>query len=484
MFIKRTITLTVFSFIGVITLLAGLGNVQPAQAQSSSLSSPSSQQVQSITLEEAIQIALENNTQIQRARNQIEQQEMNVLNATSQFIPDLSASVSGNTNIGRQFDEATISFDDITSSTISPGLSTSIPLFQGWQNRNNLRSARSSLEATEMDYERVRENVIFQTVTQYLQLLISEEMLEIERNNLEAAERTLDQIEALVEAGQSPMTDLYTQQAEVAGIELSILQQENELQNNKAQLISTLQVDPHGVYEFETPDIEARDFEPRDYDLGELYERAMRQRSDVEALRKTVEAQSFALEQARGGYYPSISLSASLGSSYRTTQTEPVPDGEGGFEQRDVPFTDQLFDQNISRGFGVNISIPIFNRFQTRNQVRQQEVAHRNARLDLEEMQYEITQEIQQEYNNYQSYAKQLEVSGTRVQAAERAYEATRDRYEEGSADLVELTNANQNYIEALSNRVQARYQFVFQEKVLEYYIGEVNGDLQFTFME
>lgn len=423
-------------------------------------------QTQTITIEDAIQISLENNYQLQQAENTLDLRRVEERSARADFYPSLSASVSRQLSIGRQFDETTGAFDDLSIHRFQSGFNSSLTLFNGFANINNLRSSRFETESQEEQLRRVRENVIFNTASSYLQYLLNIELLEIALENLDTANRQLEQVSAQVEVGARPSVDLLNQEAAVADAELQVVNQENQLNMSRLQLIRQLQVDPLGDYEFVTPEFDIATVMPQEYDLHTLINAALESRSDLRSEERSIEATRYQLRATRANLYPTVNLNGSFSTSYSSVNP--------------FSYTDQFFDQNISRFIGATISIPIFDNFNRRTTVRAQEINYRNALLSLENTRLQVTQEVNQAYNDYVSLIQEVESSERAAAAAERAYETELQRYEIGATTLIELSLANTNYTQAESNRVQALYNFIFQEKLLDYFIGQLSDDISF----
>lgn len=434
-------------------------------------------EIQRISLQEAIHIALDNSLELEMAKNEISRSESQYRRQKADFFPNLNASVSGNQTIGRQFDPAAFAFDDFTTRNLTANISSSVVLFNGFRNINELRSTRIGKESTEERYQRTRERIIFDTAARFLNLLLAKELFEINKENVEAGKRQLEQVEAQVEVGIRPVVDLYNQESIVANNELSLIQSENALKLSKLRLSSLLQLDPLGEYEFLMPDINEDKIVIRDYDLSQMIRVALDNRSDYKAGRLDVNQARYALQISQAGRIPEISLSGYLSSAYRNQQREPVP-GNPAAQGDVMPFTDQFFDANINRAVSFNVRVPIFNRWQTRNQIQQRKIDYKNARLRLQDLEQELFLELQQAFNDYTGFVKELEATQKALFAAEKAFETEQERYNVGSATLIELTNANNEFVRASSNRVQALYQFVFQEKVLDYFLGRITENV------
>lgn len=420
---------------------------------------------QRLTLDKAIEISLENNFQLREAENNLSLSRAQVRSAQAEFLPSLNASLNGNQNVGRQFVQEDASFTDRTTYNVSGGVSTNIAIFGGFENINNLRRSRTNYRREEADSERIRESIIFNTAMRYLQLLLDRELLDIAEQNLETSRVQLRQVEAQVEVGSRPTVDLYQQQSVVASNELQVVQAENALSVSRTQLIRVLQLDPLEEVQFEAPEIDESVMLPQDLNLEEMISIALSSRSDVQSQRLSIDASRYSLAIARAAYYPSLNASTNFNTRYSD---------QYAVNNQSVAFGDQFFDQMISRSVGFSISIPIFNRMNTRTSVEQAKVQYRNARLALEDIRYEVREEIGQAYNDYVSLVKEIDATEKALLAAERAYETQQERYEIGAASLIELNQSTANYMEAMSNREQVLYNFLFQEKLLDYYLGRL----------
>lgn len=427
-----------------------------------------SAQTQRITLEQAIQLALDNNYQLKQAENNLTLAEIRELSAKADFLPSLNANANTGRSVGRRFDtEVTGTFVDVTQNSFSAGASTGIDIFRGFANINNLRSAQSDTKSREELLRRARENVIFTTASAYLDYLLSLELLEIAEQNLTTSMRQLEQIKAQVEVGARPTVDLLNQESVVANNELLLITRENDSNFSRLVLVRRLQIDPLGDYQFIQPEIDESSAIPLTYDLNELIAASLEARADLRSEEIALQATEYQLKATRGSFYPTLTASASMRSSFN--------------DLSQLSNSDQFFDQNPSRSFGLSLNIPIFNRLNTRTNVRAQEINYKNAQLNLENTRLQVVQEVNQAYNDYIARSKELDSSLRALVAAERAYETEQQRYEVGASTLIELSQSNANYVQAQSNRIQTVYRFIFQEKLLDYFIGRLDEDISFN---
>lgn len=422
------------------------------------------QDTQQITLQEAIDLALENNYQLKQAQNNLDLAAYQEWNEKADYLPSLNGSLNGSRREGSQFIPGTDNFVNTVSKGISGSLSLNIPIFAGFENLNSLRSGKYNKISEKENLQRVRETVIFQTASNYLQVILNKELLEIDRENLTASQKTLEQVQAQVEVGSRPTVDLYNQESTVANNELQVVNSENALSASKLQLIRQLQVDPLGNYEFSTPEVEPGDVNTRKYNLEELVSTALDNRSDLKSEQFAIESIEYQLKATKSSLYPNLGFNASLSSDYS--------------DQIGFDFNDQFFDQNVVKFVGLSMNIPIFNNLDRRTNVQSQKVNLRNAKLNLENTELQVVQDVNQAFNDYQSYIKQLESSQKAFTAAEKSYETQQERYKVGAGTLIELSDANAQYVQAQANRAQALFRVIFQEKLLDYYIGKLGKNI------
>lgn len=425
-----------------------------------------------ITLQEAIDIALENNYQLKQAANNLELAQKTITSEYADFLPSVSGNLSASSRKGQQLVRQgdTQVFEDNVTNGLSGSLSASVPLFNGFDNILSLRISKSEKLSSEEQLQRAREKVIFQTASNFLQVLLDEQLLQIAKENLEASRKQLEQVRAQVEVGSKPTVDLYNQESEVASNELTVTQRENNLRLSRLGLIRQLQIDPRGDYTFVTPD-----FGPDStvnagstaYSVDNLIDRALENRSDLKSEMAKLTALELQLKQTKYNLIPTLSASARLSSSYNDQYFG------GG-----VSFGDQFYDQNFTTSIGLSLNIPIFSNWNRINQIQTAKINLKNAELSLENTRLQIIQEVTQAYNDYLSYKKELEATQKALQAAQKTYETQQQRYKVGASTLIELSEANASYIRAQSDRARAFYNLVFQEKLLDYYLGKLDKEI------
>lgn len=431
------------------------------------------QQKRLITLDEAIELALENNYQLKQAENNLDLAEYRINSEKADFLPSLTTSANYSTQTGQQFVQETLSFTDITSSGGSGRISASVPIFNGFDNILTLRSSKASKLSSEENLKRAKENIIFQTATRFLTVLLNKQQLEDAKESLETSLKLLEQTKAQVEVGSRPSVDLYNQEATVANDEFTITQRENALKLSQLQLVRSLQIDPLVQYEFAVPNFDpegAKNSISISQNVNDLIEEALLNRSDLKSTEFDIESLRYQLQLSKGRLLPSLSASASLSSSYSDQARDPRT-GET------ASFSDQFFDQRINKSLGLSLSLPIFSNWNRMTQIQSAKVNLKNAELGLENTQLQVIQEVTQALNDYSSYSSQLKAAEKSLIASEKAFETQQERYNVGASTLIELSQAQTQYFNAQSSKTSALYNLIFQEKLLDYYVGQFSGE-------
>lgn len=413
-----------------------------------------------ITFEDAIRIALEQNTTLRQAQNTAASAEVGVSEARMQFVPDLRLNTSGSKEFGRNFSQIEGRIVDQTSTSVNLGLSSGVTLFDGFANTATLRGAKLTDQASKLDLGRARETVVFSVASNFLTLIQQQEQLRVRRESLTAESALLEQVKTYVNAGARTTADLYQEQANVANAQLAVVDAEHALGLARIDLMDTLQLDPAGVYDFQPPNDEqlrsSKDLPP----LDQMLPQALEKRGDISAEEARVSAAEQSERVARSGYWPDLSLNTGYGSGY----TSLSPFG----------FTDQL-DQRRGGSVGLNLSLPLFDRKSTANATRRAVLHTQSERIALDNLRQGVGLQVRRVQLDYRSAQEQLAAAEAQQRSADLALQATRQRYQAGAATLVELSQSRATQVQAASTLVSARYNVLFQRTLADYYLGELD---------
>ncbi len=414
-----------------------------------------------IGFNEAIRIALDQNTDIKRAANQVDQSNATIKAEWMDFAPTFNIQTSGSRDFGRTFSTQQGGFISQTTDFVRITGQSQLTLFDGFGNIASLRQVQARGESNTLSLERTRQDVIFEVMNRYITLVENREILRVQREELDARRQQLRQTREFVDAGSRPVSALYEQEAAVAEQESAVFRSERDLQLAETRLIQTLQLEPMGTYRFVAPSLDDDSLAVVDYDVKNLLGQAMDRRLDLRAAQAQARAAEHSIRNAKSSYFPSLSLSGSYGSNWSSNPAPTEPDA----------FFD-LLDERKNGGLSLSLSIPVFQGLRRNVQVEQAQVQAQNARYALQDQKQQVALQVRQAYLDYENARKQLEATQKRLRSARQAREAAQERFNLGAASIVELTNAQRTFVDAASQRVRARYNFLFQQKLIDYYVG------------
>ena len=416
-----------------------------------------------IGFEEAVQIALAGNTTLKRARNASNLDRVAVSQARMAFMPDLRLGASAGNSYAKEPGFTIDGTREPNWSGWSGGanLSSSITLFDGFADVASLRAAQRQAEAGLLDTERTRQTVVIDVITGYLGLIAASEQERVRQENLAAQEEQERLVSALVEGGERPISDLYLQQAAVASARLSLVQARRDLELNRLDLVQALQLDPLAEYVFDIPEIPEQLPPPGALNTGALITRAFEQRPDLVSLLRSEQAAREDQTIARAGRLPQIGASASYGTH--------ISEGAGDFGRR--------FDDGQSGSVGFSLSMPLFDRGATSADIQRAKIGVDNARLAIDDARQQVALQVRQAVLDWSTAEEQLQAADAQVLSAQQALNAVRERYEVGAATLTEVTLARADLVSATSTRVNARYNLLWQGRLLDYYVGDLNPE-------
>ncbi|PQJ36270.1 transporter [Salinibacter sp. 10B] len=449
-------------------MIGGLTEVSRAQQSTA----PASVDTTQIAFNEAVRIALDQNTDIKRAQAGASEANVQVQAEWMDFAPNLNVTSDLSRRFGRNFSQVTGDFTTRSTDFFNLSGRSSITLFNGFENVASLRQANDQARASEQDLRRTRREVVFTVMEQFIALVESRENVRVRREALQARRQQLQQIQEFVDAGSRPVSDLYQQQADVADAEQQLLQAKREREVNRTRIIQTLQLNPRRAYTFAVPEVQEGALGEKTYELSALIDEAFENRLDLEVAKQERRAAEHGIQSARSSYYPSLSVGGSYGTDW--TSRGRIPDPNNPNEFITPSFSNQL-DNNRGGGISLSLNIPIFDRLQRNTQVERAQVQAQNAEYALQDQRQQVALQVRQAYLDYQNAVQQLEAANKRLRAAEQARTATQERYNLGSASIVELRNANSDYVDAASQQVRARYNLLFQQEQIDYHVGRLN---------
>lgn len=426
-------------------------------------------QTKTWSLRECCDYAVSHNISIRQKENQQRQQELRLSTARNSRLPDLSGSVGQNFSFGRGL-TAENTYTNTNTSSTSFSLGTSVPLFTGFQIPNQIKLNRLNLEAATADLEKAKNDIRTQVAQAYVQILYDKEMADVAHRQIAIDSGQVARLQALVDNGKASEAQLSQQRATMANSQLTATQADNNLQLALLALTQLLELPTPDGFDVVRPSVSTL-LSPQTSTVGDdggivpspdqIYAEAVGIKPEVQSAQLAVTAAERSIDIAKAANYPTLSLNGGLGSNYYKTS---------GFQADG--FAKQI-KNNFSQYIGLNLSVPIFNRFQTRNNIRSAEIDRENQLLQLDNTKKVLYKEIQQVYYNTIGAQQKLNSSLQAAQSSKDAFTLTEAKYENGKANITEFNEAKNNYLKAESDLVQARYELLYQQALIQFYRGQ-----------
>lgn len=452
------------------------------------LSAVSAQEVW--TLEACVAHALENNIQIKQQRLGVDIARENLLQSQAGRFPNLNANASHGYNFGRTIDPFTNEFATERVQFNNFNIGSGMTLFSGFQIHNSVRQRAMELEASRYDVATMENDIALAVASSYLQILFSLELLEVALNQLEITQQQVNRTAQLVEAGTLPRGSLFTVQAQLAGEEVQVVNARNQLDMAYLNLVQLLDLETEVDFRIYVPEIAIESGDEPEHSPMQIYSTAVRTQPQVMAADFRVASAERGLQVARGGRSPMLSIRGSYGTGFSGASREitdvfmgePQQIGETAtgvpvfapsfeYDTRIKPFRDQLSD-NLNRSIGLYLTIPVFNNYQTRTTIGRSRIALENARLSHQLVRDQLFKTIQQAHADAQAALKRYLASEKNVEALEEAFMYTEQRFNVGMVNVLEYNDAKNRLTAAQSDMLQAKYEYVFRTKILDFYVG------------
>ncbi|NLP58485.1 TolC family protein [Lutibacter sp. B1] len=426
------------------------------------------------TLQECVDYALENNLSIKQQELSNELIEEDIVSAKGNLYPSLSASASQNFNFGSYIDNygGRVSIDSRSNSF---GINTGVTLYNGNRNKKNILQAQKNLEAAGFDLEENKNNIMLYIVNSYLNVLLYKESLIIAQDQVDISKSQLEKVKSLVDAGTEPKSTLLEAQATLANNDQQVTTAKNNLDLSLLSLAQILQIS-HKGFDVEDVEINLNSASLIYNDTDDIYNKALSILPEIKSAEITVENSDLGIEIAKGAYYPSLSLGASVGSSYQHAQGQKDERAVIDPETNEIVYQSNGFGQqledNLGYNIGLSLNIPIFNRFQTKSSVAKAQINKERAELQLLDKQVKLREDIEKAYADAKAALNQFISAQTSLQAQQESFKNAQESYNLGVMTSFDFDQVRNRLVNAQSTLANAKYNFVFRTKLLEYYYG------------
>ena len=407
-------------------------------------------------------------------------------------LPNLNANASNYYNYGKTIDPFTNSFATEKVRSDRYSLQANVTLFNGLQAYNTIKQNQLNLAAGKYDAEKMVTDISLYVATAYLQILFGMELLDIANQQVLLTKAQVERTKKLVEAGSVARGNLLNIEAQAANEELQVVNAQNNLDIAYLNLTQLLELKDSKDFKIARPAVpELLNAEIKE-DVGAIYQNALTNRPEIKSAELKLKSAEKSISIAKGALSPQLNMGGSYGSGYSglskrlvgepvygiaptayyTTGNEAVlgPVLLNDFEK--TPFATQIKD-NVNKSFGFSLTIPIFNGFQVKSAISRAKINVANSQLNLESAQKQLYKSIQQSYLDAQAALKKYAAIKLAVSALRESFLYSEQRYTLGMLNPLDYTDAKNKLTKAESDLVQAKYDFVFKQNVLNFYQGK-----------
>ncbi len=411
------------------------------------------------TLEQCVDHALENNITILQAENSLLSSKQDIISAKGNFLPSINSNLSGGASLGN-IEVFPGEFRDREFYSTSVGIGFSQSVFNGFRNINLLNQSKLNLERNQFELEKFKDDISLNVANTYLNVLFNKENLELAKLQVEFSEFQVNQVKTLVEAGSEPNSTLIETQATYSRDIQNLTIAENNHDLALLMLAQLLQL-PFENFDVEVIEIDTPSANLMYNDIAPILNYALQNRNEIKVAERDIDLAKLGTKISKSAYLPNVSMGYGFNASANFSN---------------LTIDDELLDQlNVNKGHSINmnISIPIFNRNQTKAQVKKSKILEETTHLALEQAKIDLESTIQRAFTDARAALKSYEAAQISLQSQEVAFQNSQERFIIGALNSFDLEQSRLRLINARSSLINAKYDFIFKTKVLDFYLGK-----------
>jgi len=414
------------------------------------------------SLEKCINYALDNNIKIKQGVIATGYQQNQLKQTKFSRLPNLTGQVSQNLNFGRSltYDNT---YKDINSSQTDFGIGTNIPVFQGFYITNNISKLELDLQASIEDLSKAKSDISVNIASTFLEILFAKDLVKVSEDQLSVTNLQIKQITEKVEAGSLARGSLLEIEAQAAGEELNLVNAQNQLKIARLRLTQLLELPSNDAFDVVVPTLPEISAQASIVSAGEVYKSAVLTRPEIKGADLRYQSSQYQLKMAQGALYPTISLYANIYDSYNNKYKD--------INGADIAFSKQL-KNNQRKGVGAQMNIPIFTRFANKIQIDNARLQVLNTELELENTKKLLRSDIETAQTSAIAALNRYNSNQKAVSSMKEAFRYSEEKFGVGLVNAVEYNTAKTKLAKSESDLLQAKYEFIFRTKILDFYRG------------
>ncbi len=417
------------------------------------------------TLNDCINYALDKNIQLQQNKISLLESEEDVKDAKAALFPSLSFS-TGHNIVNRPYrsNSATVNGTEIISSDSkttyngSYSLSAQWTLWNGNRRLNSLKQQKKNREIAQLTVEET-ENMLKEQITQlFIQILYADESIAINKGTLEVSKATYERGKELFNEGSISKADLAQLESQVSSDQYQLVTSESTLRNYKLQLKQLLELDGTAEMELELPELSSEHVMEMLPSQIDVYQTALATRPEIQSGKLNIDNAKLNISYAKGGYMPTISLSASTSSTTNNSSQNNWA---------------QQMKYGWNNMIGISLSIPLYDQRQNKSAVRKAKLQYSTSQLDLMNQEKELYSTIEGFYLDALNAQQQYAAAETKVKSSQTSFDMVSEQFNLGMKNTVELLTEKNNLLSAKQELLQAKYMAILNRTLLNFYADQ-----------
>ncbi len=440
-------------FVILLLLLMGIGQMQAQELW---------------TLEKCVNYAIENNIQIKQQALNVNYRDNQKNQALYDMAPNANAQFGHDFSFGKSLNYDN-TYSDQNSQNSSFYIGTSVTLFNGFAKQNTLKQKNLDLQKAIQDLEKAKDDVALNVVSAYLEILFNKELVNTSKEQLNVTLEQLDYNKKQVDAGNLAKGKLLETEAQFASEELTLANYENQLKMSLIVLEQLLELPLSDGFDIVIPEIDASNLGKELLIADSVYAIAVMERPEIMSKELNLGSIQKQVSIARAQLYPKLSFDASYYNNFNNKYTyAPV----GGVPGENIPFGEQI-KNNRRTSVGITLSIPLFNGLSARTNLNNSVIQYESASNELQLEKNNLRKQIQQVHANAMAAMKKYDASEKAVNSAEEAFRYVQEKFNLGIVTPLEFNDAKNKVTAAQSSFIQAKYEYIFRVKILDFYYGK-----------
>ncbi len=421
------------------------------------------------SLEKCVNYALENNIQIKQQALNVNYRENLKNQAKFDMAPNANAQIAQDFSFGRslQYDNT---YANQSSRNTSFYVGSDVTLYNGLVKQNTLKQRELELQVALQDLEAAKDNISLNVASAYLEILFNKELVATSKEQLSVTQEQIEFNKRQIEAGSMAQGKLYETEAQAASEELTLTNYENQLRMSIINLQQMLDLPLQENFDIVIPEISPDNMVKDLIANSDVFAKAVQERPEILSKDFAMQSADKQVSIAKGRLYPSLSAGASYYNNFNN-KYERFTDATMTATEM-IPFGDQ-FKNNRRVSVGLTLSIPIFNGLSARSNYKNSIINYESTKNDLQVAKNNLQKEIEQAYANAVGAMKKYQSSEKAVNSAEEAFRYVQEKFNLGIVTPLEYNEAKNRVTSAKSSFIQAKYEYVFRVKILDFYYGK-----------